>query len=298
MKKTLKGLSLILALSSISITINSCRNNEENMESINTFEAQNNLAKKISVFRSQQESATLLEFKKFIASENGNKIEKNAAFYHQLKLKSIYKEREEFKFISVQNLADELNSLALLDKKKSDELFQKYSNFLRKSIYNIEPIMTFEEALTTNIDKVNTSESNNINQKYIGVTTVKEGILLTNGSYTITWHVGVEKHRDDIGQTFYRNFTQIGSNVKINGQWIVYPSSMRPSLDANAEFFGASMYHKETLGFLSDYGSVIRNTGQQTNYQWTPKSARIGGTFTTTVNSTEYKLEGASNFTW
>ncbi|MDC8105598.1 hypothetical protein MTQ00_13735 [Chryseobacterium sp. B21-037] len=296
MKKKLLKLSTLAFTFSILLSISSCRDASENIDSVTTSEVNGNLANKIQSFRNVEEKKVLVEFKNFINSQASQNIEKNAIFFHEQKLKSIYKERQEFHFTSIQNLADEINSLVLIDKEKSEKLFTSYSKFLRKSIYTVEPTVNYEDAITLDISKL--TKTNDPTGKYIGVVSVKEGILLTNGAYSITWHVGIEKHKDDLGTTFYRNFTQIGSNVQINGQWTTYPSSMRPSLDSRADFFGASIYHHEMLGFLSDYGSVIRNTGQKTDYGWAPKSARIGGTFTTTVNGAEYSLEGASNFTW
>jgi uncharacterized lipoprotein YehR (DUF1307 family) len=296
MKKKLLKLSALAFTFSLFLSVTSCSDASENIDSITSSEINGSLTNRIQSFRNIEEKKVLVEFKNFTNSQASQNIEKNAIFFHQQKLKSIYKERQQFHFTSIQNLADEINSLVLIDKEKSEKLFNTYSNFLRKSIYTVEPTVNYEDAITLDIDKL--IKNDNSTGKYIGVVSVKEGVLLTNGTYSITWHVGIEKHKDDLGSTFYRNFTQLGSNVQINGQWTTYPSSMRPSLDSKAEFFGASIYHHETLGFLSDYGSVIRNTGQKTDYGWAPKSARIGGTFTTTVNGTEYSLEGANNFTW
>ncbi|SEH27143.1 hypothetical protein [Chryseobacterium culicis] len=297
-RKSFKLTNLLLAVS-IGATMLSCTNDSiENSHEMRTTETASGLANKIGKFRSDEEKRISSEFKSFATGSTSNNVEKNAIFYHDLKLKSVYKERETFKFTSLQNLADEINFLVLFDKEKAENLFQKYSNYLRKSIYTVEPTLDYETAITTDINELSTIKSDNSTGKYIGVVSVKEGVLLSNGVYNITWHVGVEKHKDDIGLTFYRNFTQLGSNAYVNGQWVLYPSSMRPALDAYAEFFGSGIGEIETLGFLSDYGSVIRNTGGKQNYVWKPSRGKIGGTFTTTVNGNEYKLEGASNFQW
>ncbi|GEM_PF-6787885 len=297
-RKSFKLTNLILAVS-IGATMLSCTNDSiENSNEVKATEKVSDLTNRIGKFRQDEEKRISSEFKSFTATSPSNNVEKNATFYHDLKLKSVYKEREAFKFTSLQNLADEINFLVLFDKEKADSLFQKYSNYLRKSIYTVEPTLDYETAIATDINELSTIKSETSTGKYIGVVSVKEGVLLSNGVYNLTWHVGVEKHKDDLGLTFYRNFTQIGSNAYVNGQWVLYPSSMRPALDAYARFYGSGIGEIETLGFLSDYGSVIRNTGGKKDYVWAPKTARIGGTFTTTVNGNEYKLEGASDFQW
>lgn len=297
-RKSFKLTNLILALT-IGATIISCTNdNIENSQEARITEKASSLANKIGKFRQDEEKRISSEFKSFATSSASNSVEKNATFYHDLKLKSVYKERETFKFTSLQNLADEINFLVLFDKEKADNLFKKYSTHLRKSIYTVEPTLDYETAIITDINELSTIKSDSSTGKYIGVVSVKEGVLLSNGVYNITWHVGVEKHKDDIGLTFYRNFTQHGSNAYVNGQWVLYPSSMRPALDAYAEFFGSGIGEIENLGFLSDYGSVIRNTGGKKDHVWKPSRGKIGGTFTTTVNGNEYKLEGATNFQW
>jgi len=297
-RKLFKLTNLTLVITIATATISCTNENMENQQEVKTTETNSSLASKVGKFRQDEEKRISSEFKNFTTASTSNSVEKNATFYHDLKLKSVYKEREAFKFTSLQNLADEINFLVLFDKEKAENLFQKYSNYLRKSIYTVEPTLDYETAITTDINELSTIKSDNSTGKYIGVVSVKEGVLLSNGVYNITWHVGVEKHKDDIGLTFYRNFTQHGSNAYVNGQWVLYPSSMRPALDAYAEFFGSGIGEIETLRFLSDYGSVIRNTGGKQNYAWKPSRGKIGGTFTTTVNGNEYKLEGATNFQW
>lgn len=298
MKRKLFKLTTLVLVLSMGITAISCTNeNTENVQT-KTINTAGNLTNRVQVFRNNEEKAISSEFKNFTVGSNADKVEKTATFYHNLKLKSVYKEREEFQFTSLQNLADEINFLVLFDKEKSDRLFEKYSKFLRKSIYTVTPTLDYETAIITDINELGTIQPDISAGKYLGVGSVKEGVLLSNGVYNLTWHVGVERHKDDIGIMFYRNFTQIGSNALVNGQWVLYPSSMRPALDAYAEFQGSGIGDLERLGFLSDYGSVLRNTGGKTNHAWAPTRGRIGGTFTTTVNGNEYRLEGATNFQW
>lgn len=232
---------------------------------------------------------------------NTNQVE----FYHQERLKSIYELRNKINFTSIQSIADEINSLKLLNPKEADALYNKYSELLIKSKFSVYPIVDNELALVSNFkgeviingEKINLiSKSKTTTSKYIGVDYVREGVLLTNGVYCITWHAGRTKHRDDIGRTFWRNFTQLGSNILVNNVWVQYPSSMRPLLDAHAEFAYGGLF-TENVGFPADYGSVIRNYGAQHGEQHFPVYVKTGGTFTTTVNGVEMKLEGQSIFT-
>ncbi|AEW85932.1 hypothetical protein C3B47_14085 [Flavobacterium columnare] len=229
----------------------------------------------------------------------------NLEFYHTERLNSIYELRKELNFTSIQSIADEINSLKLLNPKKANLLYDKYSTLLKKDKYSITYLNDNETALVLNskgeviiggkiIKLINTS--NTESTRYIGVDFVREGTLLTNGSYSISWHAGRSEHKDDLGRTFWRNFTQLGSNVLTNNGWVQYPSSMRPLLDAHANFsYGGA--HTEHLGFLSSYGSVLRNSGGQKNVPNIPYYVKTGGTFTTTVNGVEMKLEGQSIFT-
>jgi len=66
-------------------------------------------------------------------------------FYHKERLNSIYELRRELGFTSLQSIADEINSLKLLDPKKSIAIYEKHSGVLNKSGY--ETYSVFGELL-------------------------------------------------------------------------------------------------------------------------------------------------------
>ncbi|WP_418650131.1 hypothetical protein [Tenacibaculum aestuariivivum] len=65
--------------------------------------------------------------------------------YHEELLKSIYSLRKELGFISIQSIADEINSLELIKPAKAYELYNLYEKYLTKSVIGVNTI--FQEPM-------------------------------------------------------------------------------------------------------------------------------------------------------
>jgi hypothetical protein len=64
-------------------------------------------------------------------------IKNDLELYHREKLEGIYSLRKQLGFTSLQSIADEINSLKLLNPSKADYLFGKYSKLLKKSKFYV-----------------------------------------------------------------------------------------------------------------------------------------------------------------
>lgn len=71
-------------------------------------------------------------------------------FYHTERLKAIYAERAHFNFTSIQSIADEINSLKLLNPTKANNLLNKYESLLTKGKYETTSIFSKSVSTITN----------------------------------------------------------------------------------------------------------------------------------------------------
>jgi hypothetical protein len=223
-------------------------------------------------------------------------------FYHTEKLKAIYEERAHFNFTSIQSIADEINSLKLLNTNKAVELIDTYSGKLKTTPFLILP--NFDDALSNVINSngkvtLNGKEIEPISNptsttlKFIKNVQLKEGILAQNENYAITWHAGVNEHSDDVGRTFFKGFTKLGSFIKVDSQIIPYPSWFFTDPSSCALFcYGFNCYN---IRFPEGPSYILENESKNST-KFSLLRGHVFGTFVTVVNGQFWQISGAKTF--
>lgn len=255
----------------------------------------------------------VFEDKETSISNSNTKIDdktilENLKFYHTERLNSIYEERIYFNFTSIQSIADEINSLKLLNPERAEILYNKHEQFLHKSDYLTSTIFVNELSNvinTTGKVTINGKEflkNNSTSNRFVRMTDIKEGILTTNGQYTITWHVGISEHRGDIGNTYYGNFAQLGSYVNSGYGFILYPSWFSVTADSEARFSAPATMAYRTVKFQSGYGSVLFNedVNSWSRDYWNKQfftEGKITGNFATNINGNVIYLSSSKILT-
>lgn len=248
--------------------------------------------------------------KKEITDSDQPKILEDIKFYHQEKLKAIYAERAHFGFTSIQSIADEVNYSMFLDPNKAEKLKSDYEDLLVCSEFITKVKVDTYESLISNSNgeyflnsiknTIKVQNHENTLNRLTGLNTIKEGVLISNGSYSITYHVGVSTHKDDIGITFYGNFTQYGSFV--NGA--LYPSWFYTNSGSKCTFqpYGLGTPSR-TVDFIASSGDIVRNIVSQNtltgNSQYntinTNYTNQVSGTYVTVINGQFVSLIGYKN---
>jgi len=212
-----------------------------------------------------------------LTSKEVNKVEllDYLNFYHKEKLKVVYEERKIRGFTSLQNLADEINSLKLLEPKKSDDLYQEYSSLLSKNEFIVEPleknglsnIYNLEgEVYINNEMLVSKNHQFSSSLKEGSVWASEEGVLAI-GSFQekdylfITWHATI---RSQNGLFNFRHLcaASFSSYVKINSQFILYPAWFYADPNSRATFFADTIIGScpvKNVSFPTGAGTHIRS---------------------------------------
>jgi hypothetical protein len=225
-------------------------------------------------------------------------------FYHTEKLKAIAAERTHFGFTSIQSVADEINSLKLINPNAS-KLLYKYSTLLTssgiltKSIFNDSKSLILNTKDEVQINKAKTKQ--NIQSRFIldNPNSIKEGVLATNGYYTITWHVGVSEHKDDLIHTYFGNFTQFGSFVNNS----LYPSWFFPTTNSAQKFIKPGTLNPildRIVHFPTSAGNIVRNDDANSISRdyWSsyyPAEGYVSGNFVTIINGQYIIINGVKN---
>lgn len=76
---------------------------------------------------------------KVLSEEAKNKMLEELNVYHSAKLEAIYESRRHFNFTSIQSIADEINSLRLINPDAADEMLNDYSEFIVLDNYLARP---------------------------------------------------------------------------------------------------------------------------------------------------------------
>jgi len=186
--------------------------------------------------------------------------------YHQKKLTKTYKLRSELGFTSIQSIADEINSLAVINKNFAEKLFNDNLKHLNKSKFGVTAKIDSDMALITDKDH-NIINIGKLDDSYLKNSTnsehLKEGILVTDGLYAITWHANYrEKGGIHLDFKKYKHETRIGSYFKINGVYIQYGSIISLSNNSTYHFnkdpFFNSISNANLVSFNS--GTWVTNT--------------------------------------
>jgi len=194
-------------------------------------------------------------------------------FYHTEKLRTIYEEREERNFTSIQSIADEINSLKLINPIKSDELIKEHNNLINKNGFLYESILEEGISNMTGVAgkiKVNGNEID-LNPKPSlakgdSDIFIESGILATSSDniVTITWSTGMRKNGNVVSAFLNGDIalTQLACYVNVNGQQILYPGTWFFTNPNSAVRFNDPFQIQQcgilSVPFISGVGSFVR----------------------------------------
>lgn len=213
--------------------------------------------------------------------------------YHEEKIRNIQELRKNLNFVSIQSIADEINSLTLVDKQKADQLFLKHKKFLIKKPTGIETIFY------QNTDLINTEgeilikgekltlerKSSSITGRYIRDEVVKTGLVGSSQEFYVYYFAGRELHKNDLGVRFFRYFTELKAFILTPNGLVSCPATFDVKSGSIAGFVqsGSSIFSE--YAFSYPYISAGRYVGGKINTAYVPAGGRIIGTFTTIIGA-------------
>jgi len=285
---------------------------------IETFKTnqENQILEKI-LKRNHVKAPTVNDLKNIEVLNANVKIDKNAIledvkFYHQEKLKAISAERAHFGFTSIQSIADEINYTKVVNPEKAKQLINEnlslitYNNDFAKVVDNSKEVLVAnvkgEYVINSKTLTLETKTSANAN-RLTGLTALKQGTLATNGFYAVTYHVGISTHKDDLGVTFYGNFTQYGSFI--NGA--LYPSWFYTTAGSSCTFSPSGIavpIPQNYVPFISSAGDIVRNDVTLPNnlsgnsaYNWinTNMTNQVSGNYVAFIGGQFISITGSKN---
>jgi hypothetical protein len=221
--------------------------------------------------------------------------------YHYKRLLNIKKIRKKLGFISIQSIADEINSLKILDKELSNKLFEENSNFLVNGNFQVLPKLSNDLAMITDKEgyiynvkdagKMNFNTLDNTQNRVVN-RHLSEDILVQNGLYAVTWHAKYSE-KGGIYLDFSNKFkieTQINTYINFNGTYVLFPSLISISDNSFFAFFKNNLWltqDMKTLKFAS--GMWVTGTSEVftsgTNSYHSLRDGYINGNFATVLNN-------------
>lgn len=309
----------------ISLMLLSCSSDDESKKSVSTINQEikimnfasvtsmENKIDEIITIKTEKERITLANFasinkssnfKKNIVKDENERIFNALKQYHTNVLNDIYELRKQINFVSIKSMAEEINSLKLINPTKATELRAKYGNFLKE--YQNSTHTIFDERISNVInlegdvflkgDKIifNT-KSNNIAEKYIEDQFVNSGIAASSGNLVVYYSAGRELHKNDLGIDFYRYYTQLSAMTKVYiglfPTFIPVPMTYTVNNGSIAGFVqtGSAPFadYSFTYNYISGYGPVVRNTGEKMNTPFKPAGGKLSATFSTTLGGVQ-----------
>lgn len=227
-----------------------------------------------------------------------NSVINDLVIYHKEKLKGIYELRKEVNFTSIQSIADEINSLILVDSTKAKGLILMYQKFLvQKEIgietvfdYRIGNVVNANGELLLNNEKVNLDKSISTNntKRSLGDESTISGIAALDGrGYCVYYYVGREVHKNFLGVRYFRYFTELDSYmmtpygiVSCPSTFVVNSNSKAGFVQTQSQFFSDYSF---TYPYISGFGASVRYVGGDKNTPYYPAGGNISGKFSTTV---------------
>lgn len=318
MKKLVYALAVVLALGTVSCSDDGASENKQADSKVLTFDSgkqMQDMIDNIENLKSQKESRILeMLIKKNnlhapVAGQTGiaagqdsfnqaAALQENVQFYHSERLKAIRELRQELHFTSIQSIADEINSLKVLDPAAAEQLYNDYKTYLEQTEYMTTTIFGGLSGNIIGIDgKVVIGGASldfanpDVAARWIRDEDIKQGALASSSSYMIVWSAGRSVHKDDIGQTFYRSWTQLVSVVWYNSTWTLYPSYFFTNSGSQGYFFqGLSTW---IVAFPAGANSVLRNESGQQNGAYGTGNGNVSGTYMAPVGNTYWTLTGS-----
>jgi hypothetical protein len=230
-------------------------------------------------------------------SRQNNAILKDLKLYHKEKLNTIYELRKELNFTSIQSIADEINSLILVDPTKAKKLSDTYQKFLVKNNMEIETIFDNRSAnvinnngeVLINGEKLNFNKANSTNQtgRYVKDETMTSGIAVYSGEYFVYYVAGRQLHKNTFGVRFFKYFAELKSYMATPNGVVACPSTFVVDSGSIAGFVqtGSQPFsdYSFTYAYISGTGTSVRNTGGNKNTPYKPAGGKIVGKFSTTI---------------
>lgn len=319
---------VLLSCSKEEVTSESISSVKEEIKIIDfsSFKELENEIDKIISLKERKEKVALGNFErikdsKIAVSEKLNKLEhasiisnatlKDLELYHNEKLNSIYELRKELNFTSIQSIADEINSLILVNPSKAKKLSVKYQKFLLKNKIEMETIFDDRSANVINDDgevlvkgeKLNFKKSISTNPtgKYIGDEAIISDIAAYSGEYFVYYFAGREVHKNFIGVRYFKYFTQLKSFMATPNGLVACPStfdvtsgSLAGFAQTKSQFFSDYAF---SYSYISGSGDTVRFVGGNKNTPYVPVGGNIKGKFSTTIGGVYHEINCDMKYT-
>jgi hypothetical protein len=279
--------------------------NQKQQLTLNEFTSRNNYAIEVSHKKQTNEEKTtaiLLDLKKYSID----------------KLNDIYDLRKELNFTSIQSIAEEINSLALVDPLKADELENKYKKFLSRNEYQVEAIFDKEIANVVNGNgevlingkKIEiTSKEIEINStgKFIRYEAEKSDVVAKSSdfNFTVIYQAGREVHENDLGVKFFKYYCNLAALYRIrktppyNGSpylFIPCPTTYTVNSGSFAAFVqtGSDFFSDYAFGYNypSGFGEIVSYVGGNKNTPYVPAGGKVSGHFSTNTGGFYQEMTG------
>ncbi|WP_166920171.1 hypothetical protein [Flavobacterium poyangense] len=268
----------------------------------------------ISLLKREMETNTA---SKYTSVGYSNKIDKsggsiliNLKKYHTDRINDIYSLRKKLNFVSIQSIADEINSLKLINPLKSNELFTAHKEFLTRDKFEVTTIFKNETSNVINengkilingqIVDLKKSENGSQTGRYLNDELVKEGqaALSPDWRFQVVYVAGRQKHKDTFGRTFFRYFTEFKAYYMdpLQGH-VATPTTYTVTENSIAGFSQSGDNPLADFAFILQYpsgtGSTLRNVDGQ---KWTAYQTE-GGYIKGTFSGAGYVLNCDLNYT-
>lgn len=299
----------VYLLAIICIALVSCSKDDttENIQlsnkKIETFDflSNENMEEKIdeiSLIKEKMEESIAKKYtNKNIKSNNSkNLILDELNKYHKDRLNNIYNLRKNLNFISIQSIADEINSLKLINSTMAEELLKKHEKYLIQNEFGTTTLFENRIANVVNekgevlingkIIDLKISDSKRLTGRYVYDEGVRSGCAARSEDerFLIFFLAGREKHKDTFGKVFFRYFTEFKAYYTdpIAGV-ILCPTTFDISSNSIAGFSQSGNNPFADFAFTVPYpsgtGSVIRNTSGQIWTAYQTEGGYVKGTF-------------------
>ncbi|MHC0446821.1 hypothetical protein ACWA1F_15530 [Flavobacterium sp. 3-218] len=292
----------------LSLMITSCSKDETPSENalaktevlaFSSIEKMDEKIDEISAIKAEMDSQTA---QKYISKNStsktplsDNSISEVLKNYHSDRLIDINNLRKNLDFTSIQSIADEINSLQILNADKANKLFHKYEKFLKRNNYNqVETIFENRNGEVINV-KGNViingiyhdfTNSHSTTNKFI-TESGKQGIAASapDMKYIILYSAGRQTHEDDFGRTFFRYYAEFQALYKdpATGFLTLCPSLFSTNASSYAGFSQSGNNPLAdfaiTMSYPAGSGSSLRNVGGQKWTAYQPEGGYVKGAF-------------------
>lgn len=193
------------------------------------------------------------------ASSSDEELKRALLQYHSMKIDAIHKERNERQFTSIQSIADEVNSLKIIDFEKHEALLVKYHEFLTTDKYGV--ITRFQQTGLSNM--INTSgellvegqnvalESENNPTPLKAYRYVDNGTVAMSpdGKFVIVYQTGQNTRQGNWLSKRTVLYTKLTSYLWIENNYYNYPAWFFTDPESFASWSSETYYTIDESGF-------------------------------------------------